>query len=57
MHSRPRRPFGDLLTKGSEKGGLDIGTFGSSAVLAAVSVILIIYSSMTEYRANNFEYN
>ncbi len=40
------RPFGatlgDVLTKPHEKGGLDFGTIGSSAVLAAILVALVI---------------
>ncbi len=40
------RPFGatmgDVLTKGHDKGGLGLGTVGSSAVLGVVLVILII---------------
>ena len=39
------RPFGatmgDVLTKSTEKGGLDLGTIGASAVLAGVLVILV----------------
>lgn len=41
------RPFGatmgDVLTKSQEKGGLNFGTVGSSAVLATVLVIGILY--------------
>jgi uncharacterized membrane-anchored protein len=33
---------GDLLTKGAEKGGLGFGTIGSSAVLAAILVGMIV---------------
>jgi len=40
------RPFGatmgDLLTKPADKGGLDLGTIGSSAVLGAVLLILVV---------------
>lgn len=39
--------FGDLLTKPTEKGGLNFGTIGSSLVLATVLVILIVYTSLT----------
>ncbi|MFM9890906.1 MAG: hypothetical protein ACKVOE_09790 [Rickettsiales bacterium] len=43
------RPFGatmgDLLTKTHEKGGLDFGTVGASAVLAVILVVLIIRSN------------
>jgi uncharacterized membrane-anchored protein len=38
--------FGDLLTKGAEKGGLGFGTIGSSTVLAGILVIFIIYTSV-----------
>jgi len=41
------RPFGatmgDVLTKSKEKGGLDLGTLGASAVLAAILVGLVFY--------------
>lgn len=37
--------FGDLMTKPIEKGGMDLGTIGSSAVLAAMLVSLIVYTS------------
>ncbi|SOS17880.1 putative membrane protein [Pseudomonas syringae pv. cerasicola] len=40
------RPFGatlgDVLTKPYEKGGLDFGTIGSSAVLLAVLLVLVL---------------
>ncbi|KPX26847.1 putative Membrane protein, partial [Pseudomonas ficuserectae] len=40
------RPFGatlgDVLTKPYEKGGLDFGTIGSSAVLLAVLLALVV---------------
>lgn len=49
------RPFGatlgDVLTKGRDKGGLDFGTIGSSAVLAVVLIAAIIYESFTHDRA------
>lgn len=39
------RPFGatlgDVLTKSTEKGGLDLGTIGSSAVLASVLAVMV----------------
>ncbi|WP_371370041.1 hypothetical protein ACA097_10070 [Pseudomonas sp. QL9] len=48
------RPFGatlgDVLTKSHEKGGLDFGTIGSSAVLAGVLVVLVIIASLRENR-------
>lgn len=40
--------FGDLLTKPLEKGGLDYGTIGSSAILASMLIMLIIYSVVTD---------
>ena len=36
--------FGDLLTKPIEKGGMNLGTVGSSAVLAAILVASIAYT-------------
>jgi uncharacterized membrane-anchored protein len=36
--------FGDVLTKPIEKGGLNLGTIGSSIVLGAILVIFIIYT-------------
>jgi len=36
--------FGDLLTKSHEKGGLNFGTTGSSAILFAILLILVIYT-------------
>lgn len=36
--------FGDLLTKPLEKGGLNFGTVGSSAILFVILVVLIIIS-------------
>jgi len=43
------RPFGatmgDVLTKSPQKGGLGFGTVGSSLVLGAILVILILYTS------------
>lgn len=48
------RPFGatlgDVLTKSHEKGGLDFGTIGSSAVLAGVLVLLVVIASLREDR-------
>jgi len=42
--------FGDLLTKPVEKGGLDFGTIGSSAILASLLVMFVIYTSYSERR-------
>jgi uncharacterized membrane-anchored protein len=38
--------FGDLLTKSSAKGGLDLGTIGSSAVLFVVLVVLVVIATL-----------
>ncbi len=44
------RPFGatmgDVLTKSTAKGGLNFGTIGSSSVLGAILVMLILYTTM-----------
>lgn len=49
------RPFGatvgDVLTKSKEKGGLNFGTIGSSAILAAVLIVLLVWSMIKERRA------
>jgi uncharacterized membrane-anchored protein len=37
--------FGDLLTKSTDKGGLDFGTIGSSLVLATILVAFIVFTS------------
>ncbi len=39
--------FGDLLTKTTEQGGFNLGTIGSSSVLLAILVGLLIYSIFT----------
>lgn len=48
------RPFGatlgDVLTKSHEKGGLDFGTIGSSAILAAILVALVVVVSVRQKR-------
>lgn len=48
------RPFGatmgDLLTKAPEKGGLGVGTLGSTIVLLAVLVLVLIFSVRRERR-------
>lgn len=43
--------FGDLLTKPAYKGGLNLGTIGSSIVLASILLILMIISYYKEKRA------
>lgn len=42
--------FGDVLTKTHEKGGLDLGTMGSSAVLAAILFVLVARATVQERR-------
>ena len=42
--------FGDLLTKSVEKGGLNLGTIGSSAVLAIIFVAFIAYTTRRDQR-------
>ncbi|MEH0580183.1 COG4705 family protein [Streptomyces sp. B21-108] len=42
---------GDFLTKPVAKGGLDLGTAGSSAVLLAVLLGLVVYAQIRERRA------
>jgi uncharacterized membrane-anchored protein len=48
------RPFGatmgDVLTKSTDKGGLNFGTVGSSAVLAAMLGIVILYTTIKQNR-------
>jgi uncharacterized membrane-anchored protein len=38
--------FGDVLTKPLEKGGLNLGTIGSSIVLASLLVIFVVYTTI-----------
>lgn len=48
------RPFGatlgDLMTKSHEKGGLDFGTIGSSAVLGGILLVMIVGASYAQKR-------
>ena len=48
------RPFGatmgDVLTKSHEKGGLDFGTIGASAVLATILGIFLVFSAFNQNR-------
>jgi uncharacterized membrane-anchored protein len=37
--------FGDVLTKPIASGGLNLGTIGSSIVLASILVVLVIYTT------------
>jgi uncharacterized membrane-anchored protein len=48
--------FGDLLTKPVVKGGLDIGTMGSSLILACLLVSVLIFTSISEKPAMNQEF-
>ena len=41
---------GDLLTKPHAKGGLNLGTTGSSATLTATLLLLIGYTLLTQRR-------
>jgi len=47
------RPFGatlgDVLTKSKDKGGLGFGTVGSSAVLASILGIMILYTTIKHH--------
>jgi uncharacterized membrane-anchored protein len=49
--------FGDLLTKSTEKGGLDFGTIGSSAILFSILILLVFYCSLEENRNQNIHRN
>lgn len=53
------RPFGatlgDFLTKPHEKGGLDLGTIGSSAVLAGILVVLVWLAIRAQRRDDELE--
>jgi uncharacterized membrane-anchored protein len=42
--------FGDVLTKSHAKGGLDLGTIGSSAVLTGILVTLVAYTIAAQRR-------
>ncbi len=46
--------FGDLLTKTTEKGGLNFGTTGSSIILFSILILLVINSI---FKKNKFEDN
>jgi len=39
--------FGDLLTKPVDKGGLNLGTIGSSLILSSLLAAFVIYTTMT----------
>jgi len=42
--------FGDVLTKPVEKGGLNLGTIGSSIVLASILIVFIVYTTIKHKR-------
>ena len=44
--------FGDYLTKPVEKGGLNLGTSGSSLVLAIILGVLIIYATIRNNKSS-----
>ena len=48
------RPFGatmgDVLTKSTAKGGLNVGTVGSSFVLGVILVMLILYTTFYQHK-------
>ncbi|HEY9672126.1 MAG TPA: hypothetical protein V6D11_11820, partial [Waterburya sp.] len=48
------RPFGatlgDVLTKSPEKGGLDLGTIGSSIVLVSILGVCILFTTLKQRR-------
>ena len=51
------RPFGatmgDVLTKSTEKGGLNFGTVGSSLILGLILIILILYTTVYQNKDTN----
>ena len=44
--------FGDLLTKTTDKGGLNFGTIGSSAILGGILIVLIVFEMMRHTKSN-----
>jgi len=44
--------FGDLLTKAPAQGGLGFGTVGSSAILAGLLAVLVIYAGIAQKRGS-----
>jgi uncharacterized membrane-anchored protein len=42
---------GDVLTKSKDKGGLNFGTLGASAILAGMLVALVAWSMVKEKRS------
>ncbi|WP_043309869.1 membrane protein [Pseudomonas sp. ML96] len=53
------RPFGatlgDVLTKSTDKGGLDLGTIGSSGVLAAILLAMVCFSLWSMRQSRRLE--
>ncbi|GLK90906.1 hypothetical protein GCM10017655_39700 [Pseudomonas turukhanskensis] len=45
--------LGDVLTKSHEKGGLDFGTIGSSAVLAGILLALVVAATVHKNRRDS----
>lgn len=45
--------FGDLLTKSTEKGGLNFGTIGSSLILFGVLIVLIVIAVLKQRKENS----
>ncbi len=45
--------FGDVLTKPIEKGGLNLGTIGSSIVLASILVFFVVLATIQEKRVED----
>lgn len=42
--------MGNVLTKSTEKGGLNFGTIGSSLTLGVILVILILYTALYQHK-------
>jgi len=51
------RPFGatmgDFLVKSHEEGGLNFGTIGSSAILGAILIVFVIYTTLKMKKTDN----
>ncbi|MDH4261928.1 MAG: hypothetical protein OEV78_02665 [Spirochaetia bacterium] len=45
--------FGDFLTKPVDKGGLNLGTIGSSAILFVLLVVFVMYSNVIDVHRKN----
>jgi len=46
--------FGDLLTKTTEKGGLNFGTTGSSLILFSILILLVGYSTFSKNKPQDY---